>query len=444
MFSRILVANRGEIALRIIRACRELGVQTVAVYSQEDADAAYLQLADDAICIGPGPAAESYLNIPRIVSAAEIADVQAIHPGYGFLAENAHFAEICRSCKIEFIGPSAESMKSLGDKVEARKIAKESQVPLKQGSESAVSDKEAVNIAQSIGYPVMIKASAGGGGRGMRQAHNEISLQAGLKAARAEAQAAFGNSDLFIEKLVERARHVEVQILADMQGNVIHLGERDCSLQRRHQKLVEETPSPSISTETRNKLCKAAVRLMKKAKYFSAATVEFLVDQDGSFSFLEVNTRIQVEHPVTELATGVDLVKWQIRIASGEPLTLEQSDIKPSGVAMECRINAEDTENNFRPCAGTIEEFRPPGGPGVRFDSHVYCGYRISPYYDSCIGKLIVHQPSRDEAIACMRRALDEFHIEPVKTTIPLLKQIFSQRDFIRGKVDTECIERTF
>ncbi len=444
MFSRILVANRGEIALRIIRACRELGVQTVAVYSQADADAAYLELADDAICIGPGPAGESYLNISRIVSAAEIADVQAIHPGYGFLAENAHFAEICRSCKIEFIGPSAESMRLLGDKVEARKLAKVVQLPLKAGSESAVSDKEAVKIAQSIGYPVMIKASAGGGGRGMRQAHNEISLRAGLNAARAEAQAAFGNSDLFIEKLIERARHVEVQILADMQGNVIHLGERDCSLQRRHQKLVEETPSPAISADTRSKLCKAAVRLMKKAKYFSAATVEFLVDQEGDFSFLEVNTRIQVEHPVTELATGVDLVKWQIRIASGEPLSLKQSDIDPKGVAIECRINAEDTDNEFRPCAGTIEEFRPPGGPGVRFDSHVYCGYRISPYYDSCIGKLIVHQPSRAEAIACMRRALDEFHIHPVKTSIPLLKQIFNQRDFIRGKVDTEFIERTF
>ena len=444
MFSRILIANRGEIALRIMRACRELGVQTVAVYSQEDADAAYLEMADDAICIGPGPATESYLNIPRIISAAEIADVQAIHPGYGFLAENAHFAEICRSCKIEFIGPSAQSMKLLGDKVEARKLAKAAQVAVKQGSDSAVSDKEAVKIARQIGYPVMIKASGGGGGRGMRQAHNEISLQAGLNAARAEAQAAFNNSDLFIEKLIERARHVEVQILADMQGNIIHLGERDCTLQRRYQKLVEETPSPAISDDTRNKLCKAAVRLMKKAKYFSAATVEFLVDQKGSFSFLEVNTRIQVEHPVTELATGVDLLKWQIRIAAGEPLTLKQGNIKPRGVAVECRINAEDPANDFRPCAGTIEEFRSPGGPGVRFDSHVYCGYRISPYYDSCIGKVIVHQPSRSEAIACMRRALDEFHIEPVKTTIPLLKQIFRHRDFIRGKVDTEFIERSF
>lgn len=444
MFSRILIANRGEIALRIIRACRELGVQTVAVYSQEDADAAYLQLADDAICIGPGPATESYLNIPRIISAAEIADVQAIHPGYGFLAENAHFAEICRSCKIEFIGPSAESINLLGDKVAARKLAKAAEVHLKPGSDSAVSDKEAVKIARQIGYPVMIKASGGGGGRGMRQAHNEISLQAGLNAARAEAQAAFNNSELFIEKLIERARHVEVQILADMQGNILQLGERDCTLQRRHQKLVEETPSPAISDDTRNKLCKAAVRLMKKAKYFSVATVEFLVDQKGAFSFLEVNTRIQVEHPVTELATGVDLLKWQIRIAAGEPLTLKQSNIKPRGVAIECRINAEDPANGFRPCAGTIEEFRPPGGPNVRFDSHVYCGYRISPCYDSCIGKVIVHQPSRTEAIACMRRALDEFHIEPVKTTIPLLKQIFSHRDFIRGKVDTEFIEQTF
>jgi len=444
MFSRILIANRGEIALRIIRACRELGVQSVIVYSQEDADAAYLNLADDAICIGPGSASESYLNIPAIISAAEIADVQAIHPGYGFLAENSHFAEICRSCKIEFIGPSAESMNLLGNKVEARKLAKASQVPLKQGSDSAVTDKEAVKIARQIGYPVMIKASGGGGGRGMRQAHNEISLRAGLNAARAEAQATFNNPDLFIEKLIERARHVEVQVLADMQGNVIHLGERDCSLQRRYQKLVEETPSPGISDDVRSKLCKAAVRLMKKANCFSAATVEFLVDQKGNFSFLEANTRIQVEHPVTEQVANVDLVKWQIRIASGETLTLKQSDIKPKGVAMECRINAEDPANGFVPCAGTIEEFRPPGGPGVRFDSHVYTGYRISPYYDSCIGKLIVHQPSRAEAIACMRRALDEFHIVPIKTTIPLLKQIFSHRDFIRGKVDTEFIERIF
>jgi len=444
MFSRILVANRGEIALRIIRACRELGIQTVVVYSQEDAGAAYLQLADDAICIGPGPATESYLNIPRIISAAEIADVQAIHPGYGFLAENAHFAEICRSCKIEFIGPSVESMSLLGDKVEARKLAKVAQVPLKQGSESTVTDDEAVKIAREIGYPVMIKASGGGGGRGMRQAHNEISLRAGLNAARAEARAAFNNADLFIEKLIEQAKHVEVQILGDMQGNVIHLGERDCTLQRRHQKLVEETPSPSISEETRAELCRAAVRLMRKAKYYSAGTVEFLVDQKGGYSFLEVNTRIQVEHPVTELATGVDLVKWQIRIAAGEPLTLQQRGIRPKSSAMECRINAEDPANEFRPCPGNIEEFRPPGGPGVRFDSHVYCGYRISPCYDSLIGKLIVHQPSRAEAITCMRRALDEFHISPIKTTVPLLKQVFSHRDFIRGNVDTEFISRTW
>ena len=444
MFSRILIANRGEIALRIIRACRELGVQTVAVYSQEDADAAYLKLADDAICIGPGPATESYLNIPRIISAAEIADVQAIHPGYGFLAENAHFAEICRSCKIEFIGPSASSMNRLGNKVEARKIAKEAKVPVKPASENAVDEAEAIKIARQIGYPVMIKAAGGGGGRGMRQAHNEISLRAGLKSAQAEAQAAFNDANLYIEKLIEQARHVEVQILGDMQGNVIHLGERDCTLQRRYQKLVEETPSPAISEETRRELCKAAVRIMRRSDYFSAGTVEFLVDQKGEFSFLEVNTRIQVEHPVTEMATGVDLLKWQIRIAAGEPLTLQQKDIKPQGVAIECRINAEDPANNFRPCAGTIEQYRPPGGPGVRMDTHVYAGYRISPYYDSCIGKLIVHQPDRVQAIGCMRRALDELHIEPIKTTIPLLKQIFNHRDFLRAKVDTEFIERTW
>ena len=444
MFSRILVANRGEIGLRIIRACRELGVQTVAVHSQEDADAAYLQLADDAICIGPGPATESYLNIPRIISAAEIADVQAIHPGYGFLAENAHFAEICRSCKIEFIGPSAASMNLLGNKVAARKLAKEAKVPVKPASETAVDEDQAIEIAQQIGYPVMIKATGGGGGRGMRQAHNEISLRAGLKSAQAEAQAAFNDANLYIEKLIEQARHVEVQVLGDMQGNIIQLGERDCTLQRRYQKLVEETPSPAISEETRRELGKAAVRLMRKAEYFSAGTVEFLVDQKGEFSFLEVNTRIQVEHPVTEMATDVDLLKWQIRIAAGEPLTLQQRDIKPRGVAIECRINAEDPANNFRPCAGTIEQYRPPGGPGVRMDTHIYSGYRISPYYDSCIGKLIVHQPTRAEAIGCMRRALDELHIEPIKTTIPLLKQIFNHRDFLRAKVDTEFIERTW
>ena len=444
MFSRILVANRGEIALRIIRACRELGVQTVAVYSTEDAGAAYLDLADDAICIGPGPATESYLNIPRIISAAEIADVEAIHPGYGFLAENAHFAEICRSCKIEFIGPSAASMNLLGNKVEARKLANQTKVPVKPGSETAVDEDEAIKIARHIGYPVMIKAVGGGGGRGMRQAHNEISLRAGLKAAQAEAQAAFNDANLYIEKLIEQARHVEVQILGDMQGNIIHLGERDCTLQRRHQKLVEETPSPAISEDTRRELCKAAVRLMRQAEYFSAGTVEFLVDQKGDFSFLEVNTRIQVEHPVTEMATGIDLLKWQIRIAAGEPLTLQQRDVKPRGVAIECRINAEDPANNFRPCAGTIEQYRPPGGPGVRMDTHIYSGYRISPYYDSCIGKLIVHQPDRTEAIACMRRALDELYIEPIKTTIPLLKQIFNHRDFLRAKVDTEFIQRTW
>ncbi|NIA06792.1 MAG: acetyl-CoA carboxylase biotin carboxylase subunit [Actinobacteria bacterium] len=444
MFSRILVANRGEIALRIIRACRELGVQTVVVYSQEDADAAYLQLADDVICIGPGPASESYLNIPRIISAAEIADVQAIHPGYGFLAENAHFAEICRSCKIEFIGPSAASMNLLGNKVAARKLAKETKVPVKPASETAVDEDQAIKIAQRIGYPVMIKAVGGGGGRGMRQAHNEISLRAGLKSAQAEAQAAFNDANLYIEKLIEQARHVEVQVLGDMQGNIIQLGERDCTLQRRYQKLVEETPSPAISEDTRRELGKAAVRLMRKAEYFSAGTVEFLVDQKGNFSFLEVNTRIQVEHPVTEMAADIDLLKWQIRIAAGEPLTLQQRDIKPRGVAIECRINAEDPANNFRPCAGTIEQYRPPGGPGVRMDTHVYSGYRISPYYDSCIGKLIVHQPSRAEAIGCMRRALDEIYIEPIKTTIPLLKQIFNHRDFLRAKVDTEFIERTW
>src|SRR5881275_1727894 len=362
MFSKILIANRGEIALRIIRACRELGVQTAVVYSTADRDAAYLKLADQAICIGDAPPAESYLNIPRIISAAEIADVQAIHPGYGFLAENDHFAEVCRSCKIEFIGPPVSAMAAVGDKVACKKLAKKAKVPTVPGSEGAVDDEKiALKIAREIGYPVIIKAAAGGGGRGMRVAHNDVSLQAGLRQAQAEAENAFKNSTVYIEKYVEFGRHVEVQILADHHGNAVHLWERDCSMQRRHQKLVEESPSPALDPDTRRELCESAVRLIKTAGYANAGPVEFLVDKDQKYYILEVNARIQVEHPVTEQVTGIDLIKEQIRIASGMPISFKQKDIPQIGHAIECRINAEDPARNFAPSPGTILEWRPPG-----------------------------------------------------------------------------------
>jgi len=444
MFSKILIANRGEIALRIIRACRELGVQTAVVYSTADRDAAYLKLADEAICIGDAPPAESYLNIPRIISAAEIADVQAIHPGYGFLAENDHFAEVCRSCKIEFIGPPVAAMAAVGDKIACKKLARKAKVPTVPGSAGAIEDeKAALKLAAEIGYPVIIKAAAGGGGRGMRVAHNDVSLRAGLKQAQAEAENAFKDSTVYIEKYIEFGRHVEVQVLADHHGNVVHLWERDCSLQRRHQKLLEESPCPVLRHEARQKLCEAAVRLIKAAGYTNAGTVEFLVDRKQNFYLLEVNARIQVEHPVTEQVTGVDLIKEQIRIASGSPLSVRQKDIVISGHAIECRINAEDPNRNFAPSPGLIEELRTPGGPCVRWDSHVYAGYRIPPNYDSMIGKLIVHCPTRTQAIAAMKRALSEFHIAPIKTTIPLHMQILDHPNFRNGDVDTGFVERS-
>jgi len=445
MFKRILVANRGEIALRVIRACREMGIETVAVFSEADRGAAYLELADEAYCIGPPKSSDSYLRIDRVISAAEIGNVQAIHPGYGFLAENAHFAEVCRSCNIEFIGPPHEAMALLGDKNAARKLARENGVPTVPGSDGVVRDeKEALAVAQRIGFPVLVKAVAGGGGRGMRIALDGKALEAAVRQAQVEAEAAFGNGDLYLEKYIEHPRHVEVQVLADQHGNAVHLWERDCTMQRRHQKLIEESPAPRLDPSTRQAMCDAAVRLVQAAKYTNAGTVEFIVDRHGKFYFIEVNARIQVEHPVTELVTGVDLIKAQIRIAANEPLWFRQEDVHARGHAIECRINAEDPSKGFRPSPGTIHRIIAPGGFGVRFDSHVHTGYTVSAHYDSLIGKLLVHQPSRDEAIASMKRALAELRIEGVKTTVPLCQEILDHPAFVEARVDTTFIERTW
>ena len=445
MFQRILVANRGEIALRVIRACRDLGIESVAVFSEADRGAPYLDLADEAICIGPGPAVDSYLRIERIISAAEIGNVQAIHPGFGFLSENAHFAEVCRTCKIEFIGPSHEAMNLLGNKNAARKMAMKANVPVVPGSDGLItSEAQGLKLGNEIGYPVLIKASAGGGGKGMRVARDPDSMKTGLKAASQEALHAFKDGSVYLEKYIERPRHVEVQILGDRHGNVVHLWERDCSLQRRHQKLVEESPAPHLPQSVREEICAAAVRLVKSANYYNAGTCEFLVDKDNRFYFIEVNARIQVEHPVTELVTGIDLVREQIRIAAGEKLGYGQADIQHRGVAMECRINAEDPAADFRPSPGTITRWHPPGGPGVRLDTHVSHGYRVPTNYDSMIAKLLVHQPTRPLAMAVMRRALAEFKVEGIKTTIPILREIFNNASFIEGRVDTTFIERTW
>lgn len=445
MLSRILIANRGEIALRIIRACHELGIEAVAVYSEADKDAPYLQFADEAICIGPPDCAQSYLNIPRIISAAEVADVEAIHPGYGFLAENSHFAEVCRDCGIGFIGPSVEAMELLGNKVAARKLAEKASVPVVPGSDGAIEDEsEALKLANKMGYPVIIKAAAGGGGRGMRVVHNDISFRSAFGAARAEAEAAFGNPTVYLEKFIIEPRHVEVQVLADCEGNALHFYERDCSIQRRHQKMIEESPCSVLDKHTREELCESALRIIKEANYSNAATVEFLLDKDKNYYFIEVNTRIQVEHPVTEMVTGHDLIKWQLKIASGQTINISQRNIKLTGAAIECRINAEDPENNFAPCSGKIARYVPPGGPGVRVDTHVCQGWTVSPNYDSMIAKVIVHQQTRAEAITTMRRALQEFIIEPIKTTIPACLEILSHNLFVKNKVDTGFVERNF
>ncbi len=445
MFRRILIANRGEIALRIIRACRELNVETVCVFSEEDRGAAYLDQADRSICIGGPAPKDSYLKSDRLIAAAEVSGSEAVHPGYGFLAENAAFAEKCRAGNIEFIGPSAESMRRLGDKAAARALAKKVRVPIVPGSDGVLEDdNETISIAEKIGFPVIIKASAGGGGRGMRVVHDKTDLLGVLKQAKQEAEGAFSSTDVYIERYLDRPRHVEVQLIADRHGNVVHLAERDCTLQRRYQKLVEESPSPAIEPRTRSDLCSAAVKLAKAAGYDNAGTVEFLVGAKGKFYFIEVNARIQVEHPVTELTTGIDLIKAQIRSAAGEKLDFNQRAVKPRGHAIECRINAEDPDEKFRPCAGVIEKFRPPGGFGVRVDTHAYEGYRLSPRYDSLLAKLVVYQPTRPEAIRCMQRALGEFTIEPLKTTIPFHQKVLAHPNFIAGTVDTGFVERTF
>jgi len=445
VFSKILIANRGEIALRIIRACRELGARTVAVFSKADEDSLHVRFADEDICIGPPPSTESYLNITRIISAAEITDSEAIHPGYGFLAENARFAEICRECKIKFIGPSPEAIKKMGDKSEAKRTMKEAGVPVIPGSDGVVKTTgEAQQIAREIGYPVIIKASAGGGGRGMRIAHTEASLVTGFLTARSEAESAFGNPDVYIEKYEEHPRHIEIQILGDEYGNVIHLGERDCSIQRRHQKLVEESPSPAISEKLRSEMGEAAVAAARAINYSGAGTVEFLLTPSGEFYFMEMNTRIQVEHPVTEFVTGIDIVREMICIAAGEKLSIKQEDVKFTGHAIEARINAEDPDRNFMPCPGTISTYHAAGGPGIRVDSHVYEDYVIPPNYDSMIAKLIAWDVDRASCIRRLDRALDEFIIEGVKTTIPMHKRILQNPDFLKGKYDTRFLEKAF
>ncbi len=443
MFKKILIANRGEIALRIIRACKELGVQSVAIYSEPDLHSLHVQLADEAICIGPAPSPESYLKIDRIISAAEIADVDAIHPGYGFLAENAHFAEVCASCNVKFIGPTPNAIRLMGDKNSARDSARKAGVPISPGSDGTVdSEDEALKIARKIGFPVMIKAVAGGGGRGMRIAHNDSSLVQGYHAARMEADKAFGNGAVYIEKFIVNPHHIEFQVFGDEHGRVVHLGERDCSLQRRNQKIVEECPSPLMTEDLRKRMGDASIKLCESVGYTNAGTIEYLVDDDGNFYFMEMNTRIQVEHPITEEVYGCDLVKQQIQVAAGEHLSKHVLEARPRGHAMECRINAEDPEKNFMPCPGNIELYYAPGGRGVRIDSHAYAGYPIPPNYDSMIAKVIATASSRSACIGRMSRALNEYMITGIKTTIPFQQAIMQNSSFREGKYHTGFVEQ--
>ena len=442
MFHKILIANRGEIALRIIRACKELGIKTIAVHSNVDNEALHVKLADESICIGPAPSIKSYLNMKAIISAAEVVDADAIHPGYGFLSENAEFAEICANCGLTFIGPTPENMRLMGDKISARQTVIAAGVPILPGTKEGVhSAEEAKKIAGEIGYPIIIKATAGGGGRGMKVVHSPAHIGNAFAAARSEAQAGFGNPEVYIEKFCERPRHVEIQILADKHGNVIHLGERDCSIQRRHQKLIEEAPCPILSPALRKKMGECAVAAAKAVNYSSVGTMEFLLDSDNKFYFMEMNTRVQVEHPVTEMVTGIDIIKEQIRSAAGLPLRFKQSDVKINGHSIECRINAEDPIK-FTPSPGKIVGYHTPGGLGVRVDSAVYDQYTVLPHYDSMIAKLIVHADTREEAIKRMARALDEYIIEGIKTTIPFHQRIMANKEFIEGAVDTGFLER--
>jgi acetyl-CoA carboxylase, biotin carboxylase subunit len=443
MFRKVLIANRGEIALRVIRACRELGIRTVAVYSEADRESLHVRFADEDICIGSASARESYLNIPRIIAAAEITGAEAIHPGYGFLAENAEFAEICERMEINFIGPTAEQIRLMGDKAVARRTMQSVGVPTVPGSPGAIADvDEARGLAEDIGFPVLIKAAAGGGGKGMRVAHDAATFADQLQMAQNEAGSAFGDNSVYLEKYLARPRHIEFQLLGDKHGRIIHLGERECSIQRRHQKLIEESPSPAMSADVRRRMGEAAVKGAQAIGYVSAGTIEFLLDEDESFYFMEMNTRIQVEHPVTELVTSVDLVKEQIKIAAGEKLSIPAGGVTLRGHAIECRINAENPARNFAPSPGRIETFNPPGGPGVRLDTHAYAGYLVPPYYDSLVAKLIVWGNDRPEALVRTKIALESFIVEGIHTTIPFLLDLVQDPDFIAGKFDTKFVER--
>jgi acetyl-CoA carboxylase, biotin carboxylase subunit len=443
MFKKVLIANRGEIALRVIRACRELGLQTVAVYSEADRESLHVRFADDDVCIGPPPSRQSYLRIPNIIAAAEITGADAIHPGYGFLAENAEFADTCRASNITFIGPTGEQIRQMGDKATARRLAQEANVPTVPGSPGTIEDPdEALAFAEGIGFPVIIKATAGGGGKGMRIALDPEQFVQSFGLAQNEALAAFGNGSVYVEKYLQQPRHVEIQVIGDCAGRVVHLGERDCSVQRRHQKLIEESPSPALDADLRDRMGRAAVGLASNIGYIGAGTLEFLLDTDGSFYFMEMNTRIQVEHPVTEMVTSFDLVKEQIRVAAGEPISFQGDGRRLRGHAIECRINAEDPYRGFQPCPGHITAYHPPGGPGVRVDTHVYAGYTVPPYYDSLLAKVIVHGNDRQEALTRMGQALDSFILEGVTTTIPFLARVIRHPDFVAGKVDTRFLER--